>query len=162
MALELAVVVITQKQLSFDQYLREFEDVWADLLRPGRTTGSRRARAGAGDVQLRQALSSQSPAGAELLNLLAFFAAEGFQRAWLTGGERMLVDPLATTVREAGFLREALEGLARFSMIDLAGGPVTIDETVASFIRASTHEQYAEHAEPGPAADGQLVPLRQQ
>lgn len=145
LALEMAAVVINQKQWSFDGYLRDFEAVWAEMLQQGRGT-VRDGLALAMEMSCR-ALASVAPSGAELLKLLAFFAAEGFQRAWLTAGERVLVEPLATTVREFGFLQEALRGLADFSMIDLAGAQMTIDETVASFIRGRlNHQEFAEHA----------------
>jgi tetratricopeptide (TPR) repeat protein len=135
LALDQAAALIEQTRISFEEYLRRLESHWGELLRRGRT-GEKQDASIALSLELSLAqLERMAPAAAELLDLLAFMAPEGFLRQWLPAGAEVLGEPLATTVGNALSLDEAIGALLRYSLIELKQSTISVHRIVAALCR---------------------------
>ena len=135
LALEQAAALIEQTRISFSDYLRRLERHWGELLSRGRGGPTQDSIALSLEITFSQ-LEATAPASAELLNLLAFVAPEGFEKKWLANGAEVVGGSLAGTVSEPFYLDEALGALLQFSLIDVNYETISIHRIVAALARS--------------------------
>ena len=141
LALEQAAALIEHARISFTDYMRRFERHWADLLSRGVSGERQDSVAMSLEVSFRQ-LESTTPAAADLLNLLAFVAPDGFHKQWLANGAGVVGDTLTGTVGNPVYLDEAIAALLRYSLIDVRYDTISMHRIVGALARNRlTHEQ---------------------
>ena len=137
LALDQAAALIEQTRISFSDYLRRFEHHWGELLGRGRSGEKQDSIAMSLEISFHE-LESTAPAAADLLNLLAFVAPDGFRKPWLAAGAGVVGD----TVGDPGFLDEAIGALLRYSLIDLRHDTIFMHRIVGALARNRlSHEQ---------------------
>ncbi len=134
LALEQAAALIEHAKISFPDYLRRFERHWADLLSRGVSGERQDSVAMSLEVSFHQ-LESTAPTAAELLNLLAFVAPDGFQKQWLANGAGVVGDTLAGTVGNSVNLDEAIAALLRYSLVEVRYDTISMHRIVGALAR---------------------------
>lgn len=123
LALEQAAALIVQARISFAEYLRRFEEHWAELLVQRRPTGEYPdSVAMTWELSLRQ-VEADNPSAIRLLNLLAFLSPDGVSRALLAHHFQHLPDDLSMTVADHLALGRAIGTLSDLSLIDVRNDP---------------------------------------
>lgn len=146
LALDQAAALIEQTRISFDDYLRRFEDHWAELLSRGRSGQKQDSIGMSMEIAFRE-LESTAPAAAEILNLLAFVGPDGFRKDWLAAGADRVGETLAGTVGNPIFLDEALGALLRYSLIELQNDAISMHRIVGALARNRlSHEQRTDYS----------------
>jgi len=137
LALDQAAAVVAQSGISFEEYLNRFEAHWGEMLRRGRPSDDYPATvAMTWDLSFRQ-VREESPAAADLLNLLAFMAAEPVGRDTLRLGADWCPAPLAAVAADAGRLEGTVGVLQRYALVETvaAGGGLVVNRLVATLAR---------------------------
>ena len=140
LALEQAAALIQLTRITFGDYLRMFEALWAELLvqrRPGGEYPDSVAMTW--ELSLRQA-EQENPSALRLLNLLAFLSPDGIGRALLAENFQHLPEDLSLTVADHLAMERAISCLADLSLIKVHVDP---DATLAERSVISLHRLVA-------------------
>lgn len=134
LALDQAATLIEQAGISFAEYLRRFEAHWAELLGLGRSGDRHDSLAMSLELSFRE-LEAAAPAPTELMNLLSFFAPEGFSKRWILAGSGTLPDPLASSLSEPSALEATVGCLLRFAVVESRDGQLFMHRLVSALAR---------------------------
>jgi tetratricopeptide (TPR) repeat protein len=134
LALEQAAALIQQSRISCGEYLRRFENHWAELLAEKRPGGDYPdSVAMAWELSFRQ-IEAENPSAIRLMNLLSFLSPDGISRSLLVDSFQHLPDDLSMTVADNLAFDRAVGALAQFSLIeeqvnkDAAGNPAPVEQ----------------------------------
>lgn len=117
LALEQAAALITEANYSFADYLRMFENHWAELLQSGRSSGDYPDTvAMTWELSCREVEADNSEV-AGLLKILAYLAPSGITRSQLRTAAANLPVPLSTRFGSAEGLDNAIATLRRYSLL---------------------------------------------
>src|SRR3954464_14209654 len=113
-AMEQAAALVAQQKVSFKHYLRQFEQLWAELLDTDhRSAAHPSAVAMAWELAYRQ-LRAVNAISADLLALCSYLSTDEVRLALLSGGARFASYPLAPTLADPMQLARAAEVLQDF------------------------------------------------
>ncbi len=97
-----------------------------------------------------KAVEGESPAGAQLLDLCAFFAPDDIPLGAITAGAKFLPEPLAEAVKDPLALDDAVAALRKYSLVESADGMLSVHRLVQAVTRArldgDDHNKWAEAA----------------
>ncbi|MBI3734026.1 MAG: tetratricopeptide repeat protein [Chloroflexi bacterium] len=82
-----------------------------------------------------QQVAAQSAAGADLLNLCAFFAPDNIPQSLIAQAAAHLHEPLSTAVQDPLLFGEAVAALRRFSLVEAKGGALSVHRLVQAVAR---------------------------
>ena len=134
LALDQAASTIARRRISFADYLRQFEDHWAELLRSGRTLGEYPDTvAMTWELAFREVEEDASEA-VTLLKVCSFFAAAGIPRSFLSAAAAYAPEPL-NRLQDRFELDRAIEVLLRYSLVEADEHEVRIHRLVAAMTR---------------------------
>ena len=123
LALEQAAALIHHARISFADYLKRFESLWAQFLKEQRPGGDYPdSVAMTWELSFRH-VEQQNPTAITLLNLLAFLSPDGVPRRLLCENFNQLPDPLAAVCADPLYFDRALGTLAQYSMVEISDEP---------------------------------------
>jgi tetratricopeptide (TPR) repeat protein len=135
LAIEQAGAVIASAGITFADYLKRFEDHWAELLRSGRPAGEYPdCVAMTWELACRE-LESIDPELADFLNVLGYLAPAEISRSMITRGAAILPPPLSDRLAYLGSLDEAIYRLNQFSLIGANENAVTVHRLISALTR---------------------------
>jgi tetratricopeptide (TPR) repeat protein len=135
LALEQAAATIDQARISFSEYLRRFEDHWAELLASGRASGEYPDTvAMTWELACREVEEGNSQIAA-LLKVLAYLAPTPIGRSMLRRICSSLPAPLSNTLGDAAGLEAAIETLRKFSLLQADERSAFVHQLVAALTR---------------------------
>ena len=136
LALEQAAAYVAATGGTLAGYLAIFKRHQVELLRHGRS-GTNYPDNVATTWELSfQRLEEESPAGAALLNLLAFFAPDDIPRDVIAAGAEHLPEPLRAAVADPLAFAEAVAASRRYSLIETdAGATLALHRLVQAVVR---------------------------
>ncbi len=140
LALEQAAALIQQSRISFSDYLRKFENQWAQMLAQQRPGGDYPdSVAMSWELSFRQ-VEDENPAAIAMLNLLAFMSPDGISWELIEGQLTTLPEPLASIASDPMGIDRPLNQLAQYSLVEftkVAGSwpLITLHRLVAALAR---------------------------
>jgi len=140
LALEQAGAYILETGIGLSGYLSRFQERWQEILKLGRPISYRDTVATTWEISF-QDVEKESPAAADLLNLLAFLAPEDIPRSLLAAGAKPLPEPLASVVKDRLELDKAVAALRRYSLIEATGGLLSVHRCVQAVTRDRLDEE---------------------
>ena len=141
LALEQAGALIATAEITFADYLRRFEDHWAELLQSGRSAGEYPDTvAMTWELACREVerLDLQTAA---LLKVLAYLAPSEITRSFLARAVTALPAPLSSHFSSPVLLESALQRLAQFSLVNGDERAISVHRLVASLTRDRLHDE---------------------
>ena len=142
LALEQAAALVAQTGISFAEYLRRFEDHWAELLRSGRTSGEYPDTvAMTWELAFRE-LEANEPVAAALMNVCAFLAPAEVSQTFLRRAGGALPPPLGTAMEGAAGLAALVDALRRYALVEANERGVTLHRLVAALTRDRLPEDH--------------------
>ncbi|MEW6660104.1 MAG: FxSxx-COOH system tetratricopeptide repeat protein [Thermodesulfobacteriota bacterium] len=141
LALEQAAAYMEACGCTCAQYLPRFRSKRRALLRRGQWSRDYPATvATTWDISFKK-LQEESPAGADLLNLCAFWAPDDIPRELLAQGAKHLPKKLAQVVNDPMALEAALEALQRCSLMAVGGDSLAVHRLVQAVVRDRLHHK---------------------
>jgi len=140
LALEQAGAYILETGIGLSGYLSRFQERWQEILRLGRPISYRDTVATTWEISF-QDVEKESPAAADLLNLLAFLAPEEIPRSLLAAGAKPLPEPLASVMKDRLELDKAVAALRRYSLIEATGDLLSVHRCVQAVTRDRLAEE---------------------
>ena len=135
LALEQAAAVIAAGGITFADYLRRFEDHWAELLQSGRSAGEYPdSVAMTWELACRELEAADSEVAA-ILKILGFLAPSEITRTMLVRAADTLPAPLSTRFADPAGTDAAIEILQQFSLISADERAISLHRLVASLTR---------------------------
>ena len=116
LALEQAGAYIKETGVSFEGYLKRFQEKRNEILRYGKPDTYPETIATTWEISVKAA-SKETPESMDLLNLCAYLSPDLIPRPMLVKGSEHLPDPLASTVKNDVKMDKALASLRRYSLI---------------------------------------------
>jgi tetratricopeptide (TPR) repeat protein len=135
LALEQAAALIADGGLSFGDYLRRFEEHWAELLQSGRSSGDYPDSLLMTWELCSRRIEETDPEIAGLLKVLSFRAPVEVGRAYLRDAAAILPVPLSSRLTSRNGLETALARLQRLSLLPAQGTAVFVPPLIASLAR---------------------------
>src|SRR5438552_7996074 len=140
LAMEQAAACIERTRMDFSVYLKRFETHWAELLGEVRQTSEYPDSVEmTWEISFRQ-LQEETPAAADLLNLLSFLGPDAIPRTLLQAGAAVLPEAIALVVVDDLRLNAAVESLRTFSLVEDDGKVMSIHRLVGALVRDRLHE----------------------
>jgi tetratricopeptide (TPR) repeat protein len=140
LALEQAGAVIASAGITFADYLKRFEDHWAELLRSGRPAGEYPdCVAMTWELACRE-LESIDAELADFLNVLGYLAPAEISRSMLMRGAMTFPDPLSDRLAYLSSLDEAVNRLHQFSLISASEDSISVHRLIAALTRDRLHD----------------------
>jgi tetratricopeptide (TPR) repeat protein len=143
LALDQAAACMTQAQITITQYLKDYENLWAELLGRGRPMGSYPVHAAiAWELSFRR-IEALNPVAAQLLTLCGFFSPDDIPLSMIENGSAELPHELAYGILETVTRGDALNLLDRFSVARTGEGVISIHGVIAAMAqdRLDTEER---------------------
>lgn len=135
LALEQAAATIAQATISYAEYLRRFEDHWAELLGSGRASGEYPDTvAMTWELACREVEQGNEQIAA-LLKVLAYLAPTPITRPILRRICSLLPVPLSNTLGDAAGLDAAIDTLQKFSLLAADDRSVFVHQLVGALTR---------------------------
>jgi Tfp pilus assembly protein PilF len=135
LAIEQAGAVVAAGGISFGDYLRRFEDHWAELLQSGRSAGEYPdSVAMTWELACRELEAADSEVAA-LLKILGYLAPAEITRSMLVRAADTLPAPLSTRFADPAGTDAAIEILQQFSLIAADERAISLHRLVASLTR---------------------------
>ena len=132
LAIEQAAACIDQSKISIAQYLRDYENHWAEMLEQGRPAGSYPISAAmAWELSFRR-MALLNPGAAELLTLCGFFAPDEIPLAMIQNASGALPEDLADLMRDAAALQDALNTLEKFTLARSGGHTISVHGVIGA------------------------------
>ena len=139
LALEQAGAYVKETGISFEDYLKRFQEKRNKILRYGKPDTYPETIATTWEISVKAA-SKETPESLDLLNLCAYLSPDLIQRSMLVKGSEHLLDPLASTVKNDVKMDKALASLRRYSLIAFSGDGFFIHRMV----QAATQDRMGE------------------
>ncbi|HKQ89381.1 MAG TPA: FxSxx-COOH system tetratricopeptide repeat protein, partial [Blastocatellia bacterium] len=150
LALEQAGAYIETTGKPIADYLDLFRDKQLEMIKRGRPATDYEATvANTWNISF-QSLRNESPAAADLLNLLAFFAPEAIRREWIIAGAESLPETLAAAVTDELAFDEITAAFRRYSLVEVGAerNSFTVHRLVQTVSRSRmTDDESAKWAE---------------
>ena len=125
LALDQAAACITQADMSISEYLRDYENLWAEMLGHSRPMGSYPVHAAmTWELSFRR-IESLNPMAAQLLTVCGFFSPDDIPLSMIENASNELPHQLAFGLLDAASRVEALNLLDRFSMARTGEGAIS-------------------------------------
>jgi tetratricopeptide (TPR) repeat protein len=134
LALAQAAAFMEEHALTVPAYLDLFRERQEELLRRGAAESTAPTVATTWDIAFRE-LSARAPAAADLLSLLAFFAADDIPRDALREGAGACPPALAAALRDPIALGEQIAALRRYSLIEAQDDALSVHRLVQTVVR---------------------------
>jgi tetratricopeptide (TPR) repeat protein len=134
-AMELACTLIRRGAITFDEYLKRFEQLWAELLARKEHETDAPIPLQMGYELCYRELEVQDPTAADLLRLCCFFGAGDIRLEFLRRGAPYVLEPLRSTLKDLQAMQRALEMAQSFGLARLDEDSVTIDPLLARLRR---------------------------
>jgi tetratricopeptide (TPR) repeat protein len=135
LALEQAAAVVAAGGITFADYLRRFEDHWAELLQSGRSAGEYPdSVAMTWELACRELDAADSEVSA-LFKILGYLAPAEITRSMLLRAAETLPAPLSTRFANPGGIDAAVELLQQFSLISADERAIAVHRVIASLTR---------------------------
>jgi tetratricopeptide (TPR) repeat protein len=132
LAIEQAAACINQANISIADYLRDYENYWAEMLEHGRPAGSYPISAAmAWELSFRR-MASLNPGAGQLLTLCGFFASDEIPLVMIQNALGALPEDLAAMMRDSAALQDALNTLEKFSLAKNAGQTVSVHGVIGA------------------------------
>jgi tetratricopeptide (TPR) repeat protein len=139
-AMEQAAALVARQKVSFRYYLRQFEQLWAELLDTDhRSAAHPSAIAMAWELSYRQ-LRASEPVAADLLALCSYLSTDDVRLSLLHGGAKFASYPLAPVMGESIRLAEAAEVLVSYSLAEFDERSIRLHMATASLARTRLAE----------------------
>jgi tetratricopeptide (TPR) repeat protein len=140
LALDQAGALIASAEITFADYLRRFEDHWAELLQSGRSAGEYPdAVAMTWELACREVERIDVQVAA-ILRVLAYLAPSEVPRSFLRRMVPVLPPPLSDHFSSHVVLEGAIERLTQFSLVSGDDRAIVVHRLVASMTRDRLHE----------------------
>jgi tetratricopeptide (TPR) repeat protein len=140
LALEQAGALIATAEITFADYLRRFEDHWAELLQSGRSAGEYPDTVAMTWELACREVERHDLETAALLKVLSFVAPSEITHSFLRRAVATLPAPLSQHFSSAVLLESAIQRLTQFSLINGDDRAVCVHRLVASLTRDRLHE----------------------
>jgi tetratricopeptide (TPR) repeat protein len=135
LALDQAAACMSQANLTVSVYLRDYENLWAEMLGRGRPMGSYPAHAAmTWELSFRR-IESLNPPAAQLLTLCGFFSPDDIPLSMIENASGELPEELAQGVIDTVSRGEALNLLDRFSLARTGEGIISIHGVIAAMAK---------------------------
>ncbi|MGD0463529.1 MAG: FxSxx-COOH system tetratricopeptide repeat protein [Tepidisphaeraceae bacterium] len=132
LAVEQAAACINQAKISLAEYLRDFENYWAEMLEHGRPAGSYPISAAmAWELSFRR-MSSLNPGAGQLLTLCGFFGPDEIPLTMIQNALGALPEELAELMQDPAALQDALNTLEKFSLARSGGHAVSVHGVIGA------------------------------
>jgi len=132
LALDQAAACIVQAEMTITEYLRDYENLWAEMLGRGRPMGSYPVHAAmTWELSFRR-IESLNPAAAQLLTLCGFFSPDNIPLSMIENASAELPHELAFGVMDVASRGEALNLLDRFSVARAGEGNISVHGAIAA------------------------------
>jgi len=132
LAMEQAAACIEQADLSIGEYLRDYENLWAEMLGRGKAMGAYPAHvAMTWELSLRR-IESLNPTAAQLLTLCGFFSPDHIPLSMLETAAAELPAELGFSVSHGSAQAEMLNLFERFSMAKTGEDSLSIHGVIAA------------------------------
>lgn len=135
LALEQAGATIDQANITVAEYLRRFEDHWAELLGSGRASGEYPDTVAMTWELACREVEERSDQIAALLKVLAYLAPTPISRPLLRRVCSLLPVPLSNTLGDAAGLDAAIDMLRKFSLLQADERSVFVHQLVGALTR---------------------------
>jgi tetratricopeptide (TPR) repeat protein len=135
LALEQAAATIDQARITFSDYLRRFEDHWAELLASGRASGEYPDTVAMTWELACREVEENNPQSAALLKIIGYLAPTRLTRSLLRRVCSSLPVPLSQMLGDAAGLDAAIDVLHRFSLIQADDRAVLAHQLVGALTR---------------------------
>jgi tetratricopeptide (TPR) repeat protein len=134
-ALEMAGALVAQQGVSYRFYLRQFEQLWAELLDTDhRSAAHPSAVAMAWELSYRH-LRSAEPVAADLLALASYLSTDDVRLSLLHGGSNHATYPLAPVLADPIRLSQVADVLAKYSLAEFDERSLRLHGATASMAR---------------------------
>ena len=120
LALEQAGAYVKETGISFEDYLKRFQEERNEILRYGKPDTYPETIATTREISVKAA-SKETPESLDLLNLCAYLSPDLIPRPMLVKGSEHLPGPLASTFNNDVKMDKALASLRRYSLINFYG-----------------------------------------
>jgi tetratricopeptide (TPR) repeat protein len=140
LALEQAGALIATAEISFADYLRRFEDHWAELLQSGRSAGEYPDTVAMTWELACREVERLDLETAALLKVLAHLAPSEITLSFLRRAVGALPSPLSQHFSQPVLLDGAIERLSHFSLVNGDDRAISVHRLVASLTRDRLHE----------------------
>jgi tetratricopeptide (TPR) repeat protein len=134
LGLEQAAAYLDETGTAPAEYMGLLRDRAPELFTLGHPATSEQTIATTWTVSLDH-IHAETPVAQDLLNLCAFFGPDDLPRALLTSHPDLLLDPLATALRDQLGLQQALGALRRYSLMTVSGDTVSMHRLVQAVVR---------------------------
>jgi tetratricopeptide (TPR) repeat protein len=140
LALEQAGALIATAEITFADYLRRFEDHWAELLQSGRSAGEYPDTVAMTWELACREVERLDLETAALLKVLAYLAPSEITRSFLGRAVAALPAPLSQHFSSAVLLESAIQRLTQFSLVNGDDRAISVHRLVAALTRDRLHE----------------------
>lgn len=132
LALDQAAACMTQAQLSVSEYLKDYENLWAEMLGRGRPMGSYPVHAAiTWELSFRR-IEALNAVAAQVLTLCGFFSPDDIPLSMIENASSELPHELAYGILETAVRGEALNLLDRFSVARTGEGVISVHGVIAA------------------------------
>jgi tetratricopeptide (TPR) repeat protein len=132
LAVDQAAACITQANMQVSDYLRDYENLWAEMLGERRPMGSYPVHAAmTWELSFRR-IESIDPVAAQLLTICGFFSPDSIPLSMLENAAAELPRELETAILDRSARADALNLLDRFSMARTGEGTLSIHGVIAA------------------------------
>jgi tetratricopeptide (TPR) repeat protein len=132
LAIDQAAACITQADMSITEYLRDYENLWAEMLGHSRPMGSYPVHAAmTWELSFRR-IESLNPMAAQLLTICGFFSPDEIPLSMIENASNELPHQLAFGLLDPASRVEALNLLDRFSMARTGEGVISVHGVIAA------------------------------
>ena len=134
LALEQAGAYIKESGISFSDYLVRLKENRKDLLSKGKPLNYPDSVATTWEISF-LAVQKENPAAGDLLNLIAFLAADAIPRSLLEEGAKHITEPLSSCLQNSQQLDDCISLLNRFSLIGAAENQISVHRLVQAVVQ---------------------------
>jgi hypothetical protein len=135
LAMDQAAACITQADIGVGQYLKDYENLWAEMLTHARPMGSYPAQAAmTWELSFRR-IESINPVAAQFLTLCGFFAPDEIPLAMIESASAELPSELAFFLMDTAARVDALNLLERFALARVGEGVISLHGVIAAMVQ---------------------------
>jgi Tfp pilus assembly protein PilF len=134
LALEQAAALVRYSGITYHEFLRRFEHLWAEYLKEGAGATHPDATAMTWELSYRE-LRERYPVAADLLTLCSLFAAEDLGLDFLRRGAECAPYPLADVLADPAALQKAVLVLMRYALVKANDRSISLHRTVSRLVR---------------------------